>query len=122
MIETLLAERQRQLRDEVRAFVREDVPRQLVLDMDAGKVTYPRQFLECAAARRLLGLRFPTEYGGRGLGWTDEIIALEEVGVLGTSLACLYSLVSIVGEAINVFGTAEQKERWLKPAIEGRMT
>ena len=122
MIEALLTESRRKLRDEVRAFVREDVPRQLILDMDAGKVTYPRQFLECAAARKLLGLRFPIEYGGRGLAWTDEIVALEEVGVLGTSLACLYSLVSIVGEAIHVFGTPEQKARWLRPAVEGRMT
>src|SRR5512136_3235068 len=122
MIEILLTERQRQLRDEARAFVREDVPRQLILDMDAGKVTYPREYLERAAARRLLGLRFPVEYGGRGLKWEDEIIALEEVGVLGTSLACLYSLVSIVGEAIHVFGTPEQKARWLRPAVEGRMT
>jgi acyl-CoA dehydrogenase len=122
MIETLLTDSQRQLRDEVCAFVREDVPRQLILDMDAGKVTYPREYLERAAARNLLGLRFPTEYGGRGLGWTDEIVTLEEVGVLGTSLACLYSLVSIVGEAINVFGTGEQKERWLRPVIEGKLT
>jgi alkylation response protein AidB-like acyl-CoA dehydrogenase len=90
--------------------------------MDAGKVSYPREFIEAAAKRRLLGLRFPTGYGGRGLGWTEEIIALEEVGVLSTSLPCLYSLVSIVGEALNVFGTTEQKERWLKPAVEGRLT
>ncbi len=53
--------------------------------------TTPREFVEEAARRRLLGLRFP-----QGLGWTDEIVALEEVGVLGTSLACLYSLPSIV--------------------------
>jgi len=122
MIEALLTDGQRQLRDEARVFVREDVPRQLILDMDAGKVTYPRQFLERAAARKLLGLRFPPEYGGRGLGWSDEIVALEEVGVLGTSLACLYSLPSIVGEAINVFGTLEQKVRWLRPVLEGRLT
>jgi acyl-CoA dehydrogenase len=122
MIESLLTDEQRRLRDEVCAFVREDVPRQLILDMDGGKVTYPRQFLERAAARKLLGLRFPPEYGGRGLGWSDEIVALEEVGVLGTSLACLYSLPSIVGEAINVFGTLEQKVRWLRPVLEGKLT
>ena len=120
MIEALLTDGQRQLRDEARAFVREDVPRQLILDMDAGKVTYPRQFLERAAARKLLGLRFPPEYGGRGLGWTDEIVALEEVGVLGTSLACLYSLPSIVGEAINVFGTACAKGTLAAPCAGGQ--
>jgi len=120
-VEGLLTESQKALRDEVRAFVRDDVPRQLLLDMDAGEVSYPREFLEAAARRRLLGLRFPSQYGGRGLGWVDEIVALEEIGVLSTSLPCLYSLVSIVGEALNVFGTPEQKERWLRPAVEGRL-
>jgi acyl-CoA dehydrogenase len=113
---------QQSLRDEVRAFVRDDVPRQLILDMDAERVHYPRSFLESAARRRLLGLRFPEACGGRGLTWADEVVALEEMGVLGASLACLYSLVSIVGEALHIFGTPAQKERWLRPAVEGRLT
>ena len=29
---------------------------------------------------------------------------------------------SIVGEALNVFGTPEQKERWLRPVLEGKLT
>ena len=121
MLEAILEPAQRELRDEVRAFV-QWVPRQLILDMDADRVRYPREFVEEAARRNLLGLRFAADYGGRGLGWCDEIVALEEVGVLGTSLACLYSLPSIVGEAIHVFGTHEQKARWLRPALEGRLT
>src|SRR5512137_2568268 len=121
MLDAILTGEQKKLRDEVRDFVK-NVPRQLILDMDADKVRYPRDYVAEAARRNLLGLRFPAEYRGRGLGWTDEIVALEEVGVLGTSLACLYSLVSIVGEAINVFGTSEQKGRWLRSATEGRMT
>ena len=122
MQDALLTDVARNLRDEVRAFVRDEVPRQLILDMDAGKVSYPREFLEAAARHRLLGLRFPEEYGGRGLGWAEEIVAMEEIGVLSTSLPCLYSLVSIVGEALNTFGTPEQKERWLRPALEGKLT
>ncbi len=118
----VLSERQQQLRDEARSFVRDDVPRQLILDMDAERVHYPRGFLEAAARRRLLGLRFPEEFGGRGLGWAEEVVALEEMGVLGGSLSCLYSLVSIVGEALSVFGSPAQKARWLRPAIEARLT
>ncbi len=49
-------------------------------------------------------------------------MALEEVGVLGTSLACLYSLPSIVGEALACFGTQEQQQRWLRPVLEGKLT
>jgi len=118
----LLTVEQKALRDEVRAFVREDVPRQLLLDMDADKVRYPREYVEKAAARHLLGLRFPKEYGGRGLGWTSEILAIEEVGILGTSLGCLYSLPSIIGEAIHRFGTEDQKRRYLLPTLQGQLT
>jgi hypothetical protein len=112
---------EKSLRDEVRSFVRDDIDKQLLLDMDEEKVRYPLEFLHKAASRRLLGLRFPEKYGGRGMPWVSEIIALEEVGVLGTSLGCLYSLVSIVGEAINNFGSELLKEKYLRPTIEGKL-
>jgi alkylation response protein AidB-like acyl-CoA dehydrogenase len=122
MLECIMTAEQKSLRDEVRAFVKEDVDKQLLRDMDEDKIRYPREYLQKAAARNLLGLRFPEKYGGRGLPWTTEIIALEEVGVLGTSLGCLYSLVSIVGEAINKFGSEQLKEKYLKPTIAGKLT
>ncbi len=118
MLDAMLTEEQRALRDQVRAFVRA-VPRELVLDMDADRVRYPRDFVRQAGQLGLLGMRFPREYGGRGLRWEDEIIAIEEVGVLGTALACAYVMPSIVGEALNGFGTPEQKARWLQPLIRG---
>ena len=108
------------LRDKVQDFVA-SLPRQLLLDMDADKVRYPKEFLEEAGRLNLLGLRFPSKYGGGDLAWMSELIALEEVGVLGTSLGCLYSLVSIVGEAINKFGTEMQKEKYLRKIIAGKL-
>jgi acyl-CoA dehydrogenase len=120
-IEALMTEKDKALRAKMQAFVAA-VPRQLLLDMDADEVRYPREFLQQAAAQQLLGLRFDPRWGGGGLPWTSELLALEEVGVLGTSLACLYSLVSIVGEAIHAFGTTEQKEKYLQPALRGELT
>jgi alkylation response protein AidB-like acyl-CoA dehydrogenase len=67
----------------------------------------------------LLGCRFEPKYGGQGLGWTAEVGALEEIGVLGMSLGCLFSMPSIVGEALHVFGTPEQKEKYLRPLLKG---
>jgi alkylation response protein AidB-like acyl-CoA dehydrogenase len=116
----LLTQEDLHLLQEVREFVT-SIPRQLLLDMDAEKVTYPREYLEQAGERGLLGLRFGTEWGGRNLPWTSELVALEEIGVLGISLACLYSLVSIVGEAIHTFGSDQQKEKYLKPMIAGKL-
>lgn len=120
-IDSMLTTGEKALREETRAFVR-SVPRQLLLDMDADKVVYPREYLQEAAQRNLLGLRFDPTWGGRGVPWTSELVALEEVGTLGTSLACLYSLVSIVGEAIHVFGTESQKEKYLKRILRGEVT
>ena len=120
MIEAMLEQRQKKLRNEVREFVKA-IPRQLILDMDADKVKYPRQFLEEAARRKLLGLRFPKEYGGRGMKWEDEVVALEEAGALPLSFGCLYSLVSICGEAFHLFGSEEQRQRYLRPTIKARL-
>lgn len=120
MHEVFMTEEQKRLREEVRSFVK-SVPRQLLTDMDADKVRYPKEYLVEAGRRNLLGLRFPPKYGGRGLKWVDDMIALEEISALGSSLACLYSLVTIIGEALNLFGTEAQKQKYLRPTLEGKL-
>ena len=121
MFDLLLSEEERSLKGEVRRFAKEDVPSSLIRSMDADQVKYPKEFIEKAASHNLLGLRFPRQWGGRGVKWTGEVGALEEIGVLGSGLVCLFSLVSIVGEAINAFGTDAQKEKYLKPTLEGKL-
>ncbi len=116
----LLTKEEIALREKVQDFVKW-VPRQLLLDMDADKVRYPMEFIREAGKRNLLGLRFDKKWGGSGMPWTSEMVALEEIGVLGTSLGCLYSLFSIVGEALHVFGTEEQKQRFLVPMLKGEI-
>jgi len=121
MFDILLAEEEKELQEEVRRFVKERVSSSLIRAMDADQVRYPKEYMESLGAKNLLGLRFSREWGGRGLKWTSEVAAIEEIGVLGSGMTCLYSLVSIVGEAIHHFGTPEQKERYLKPTLEGRL-
>ena len=61
--EALLTQEEKELQVEVREFVT-SIPRQLLLDMDAERVSYPREFLEQAGQRNLLGLRFGAEWAG----------------------------------------------------------
>lgn len=119
MFDFLLTEEQQALQAEAAQFVKDKVPRQLILDMDEEKVVYPKGYLEDLGQANLLGLRFPKAYGGRSLNWVAEVAALEEIGTLGTSLACLYSLPSIVGEAIVNFGSEALKEKYLKATLAG---
>jgi len=121
MFEILLTQEERKLKQEVRRFAKEKIPSSLVRAMDAEEVRYPKGYMESLASENLLGLRFSKEWGGRGMNWTGEVTALEEIGVLGSGMSCLYSLVSIVGEAIHQFGTPEQKEKYLKPTLEGKL-
>lgn len=121
MFDFLLTDGQKELQREAMTFVKEKVPKQLILDMDEEKVVYPVDYIKELGQANLLGLRFSADYGGRGLNWVDEIGVLEEIGVLGTSLACLYSLPSIVGEALACFGSEDLKQRYLKPTLEGKL-
>lgn len=121
MDDFLLSKEEKGLKAEARRFAKEDIPPSLIRSMDADQIRYPREFLEKAASRRLLGLRFGVQWGGRDAKWTGEVSALEEIGVLGSSLSCLYALVSIIGEAIHLFGTDEQKENYLKPTLDGKL-
>ena len=116
----LLTEKEKAIQQTVRKFVREEVSHDFIRALDRDEIKYPREFVEKLAAHNLLGLRFDPKWGGRGLPWTAEVIAEEEIGVLGTTLGCAFVMPSIVGEALHVFGTDEQKERFLRPILQGR--
>ena len=118
---SLMTKEEQELQQEVRRFVRDEVPHDLVRALDRDEIQYPREFVQKLAAHNLLGLRFDPKWGGRGLPWTAEVIAEEEIGVLGTTLGCAFVMPSIVGEALHVFGTEAQKEAFLKPILEGKL-
>jgi alkylation response protein AidB-like acyl-CoA dehydrogenase len=119
MFDVLLSDDEKKLRDEVRAFVRDKVDPSLIVAMDSREKEYPYEFIKAAAKANLLGLRFPKQYGGRGLGWVSEMLAVEEVGVLGIALGCAYSLPSIIGEGIEKYGSEAQKREYLLPTLKG---
>ncbi len=121
MYDFLLNETEKAFWLEVRDFVKNDIPSQLIRDMDESKIETGRPIVEKAGAKNLLGPRFPKEYGGRDLNWVAEVAAVEEVGVLGNSISCAYVMPSIVGEALNRFGTEEQKEKYLLPTNQGKL-
>jgi len=119
MFEFFLNDKEKAYWNEARDFVKNDISTELIRDMDAGKIETGRPLVEKAGAKNLLGARFPVNYGGRSLNWTAEVAAVEEVGVLGTSLSCAFVMPSIVGEALNLFGSDTLKEKYLKPTNQG---
>jgi acyl-CoA dehydrogenase len=69
----------------------------------------------------LLGLKYPVEYGGRGAGYVEDAILSEELGRCGSGglAAGIGAHVGIATPPVWKFGTDDQKERFLAPAIRG---
>jgi butyryl-CoA dehydrogenase len=121
MFDFTLNATQRALRDEVRDFVK-SVPRQLILDMDADKVDFPREFLREAGRRNLMGCRYPRRWGGRGLDWVTTAMVLEEIGVLGYIFACTFGVgAELVCDAIVLDGSDAQREKYVIPLLKGEI-
>jgi butyryl-CoA dehydrogenase len=119
MYDFLLTEEQRSIRDEARDLVKW-VPRQMILDMDTDAIKFPKEFLQEAGRRNLLGCRYPKKWGGRGLDWVTTCLLMEEIGTLGYELACVFGVgAELVCDAIILHGTDAQKERFVKPLLRG---
>lgn len=121
MFDYMLTPEQLKIRDEVRELVKW-VPRQMILDMDADKIRFPKEFLREAGRRNLLGVRHPVEWGGRGMDWVTTCMVMEEVGVLGYEFACVFGVgADLVCDAIILHGTDAQKEKYVKPLLRGEI-
>lgn len=121
MFDFLLTKDQLALRDEVRDLVRW-VPRQMILDMDAERLRFPREFLREAGRRNLMGVRYPRRWGGRGMDWVTTSMVMEEVGTLGYIFACVFGVgAELVCDAIVLHGTDAQRERYVAPLLRGEL-
>ncbi|MDB4899839.1 MAG: acyl-CoA dehydrogenase protein [Gemmatimonadetes bacterium] len=67
-----------------------------------------------------LGMLIPEEYDGLGLDTISYLLALEEIAAADASMAVLMSVHnSLPTQMLLHFGSAAQKERWLKPMARG---
>ncbi len=121
MFDYLLTDEQKKLKQEARDFVK-SIPRQMILDMDADNIQFPRQFLQEAGRRNLMGCRYPEKWGGRGMDWVSTCMVMEEIGVLGYIFACTFGVgAELVCDAIILHGSDEQKEKYVKPLLKGEL-
>ncbi len=65
---------------------------------------------------QMMALTIPEEYGGLGLGYTTRLIALEEIGRISVATTMMLQVFALGIEPIILFGTEEQKKKYL-PAL-----
>jgi acyl-CoA dehydrogenase len=84
---------------------------------------FPDEIFPKLAAQGLLGLKYPLEYGGQGGDYLHEAVLCEELARTGSggTAAGIGAHVNIATPPIWKFGTEEQKQRYLVPAIAGEL-
>ncbi|MCD0504629.1 acyl-CoA dehydrogenase family protein [Bordetella petrii] len=88
-------------------------------DRDGG---FPHDFHAALAQDGWLGIAMPQESGGAGLGMTEAALMMQTIAASGAGFAGASAVhMNIFGlNPVVVFGTAEQRQRWLEPLIAGR--
>lgn len=101
-------------RDEVRAFLAETLTEDFWDYHAANELPgWSPRFSREAAARGLLGIAWPTEYGGLGKDVVEQTIYMEEMAYAGAPQEHHRRAVQQVGPSIMLAGTEAQKQRYL---------
>jgi len=113
-----LNEEQQQIKYSVREFAESEI-RPHVMEWDESQ-HFPEELRPKLAGLGLLGVLFPEQYGGAGMGYVEYATIIEEIGRIdgsvGLSVAAHNSLCS---NHIYSFGTEEQKQKYLVPLASG---
>src|SRR6266404_2449204 len=82
---------------------------------------FPHDFYEAVARAGWLGIAMPAEFGGAGLGITEAALMMETVSASGAGMSGASAIhMNVFGlHPVVVFGSSEQKARWLPPIISG---
>ncbi|HEY7574775.1 MAG TPA: acyl-CoA dehydrogenase family protein, partial [Thermoanaerobaculia bacterium] len=84
--------------------------------------TIPREVIEGLAGLGAFGMTIPEEYGGYGFSATAYCRVTEEIGTLDASIGILIGGHQSIGmKGLLLFGTEEQKKRWLPDLASGKM-
>ena len=114
-----LTPEQQQLRKSIREFSEGEIAPH-VMEWDEAS-HFPLEIMPKLAEMGLLGVIFPEQYGGAGLGYIEYTIAIEELsrvdGSVGIIVAAHNSLCS---NHIYKFGSEAQKKKYLTPLAQGK--
>jgi hypothetical protein len=113
-----LTDEQELTRQTVREFARKEIaPRALELDETQ---CFPREIMMKLGEMGMLGVLFPPDYGGAGLGYLDYVTIIEELARVDGSIALSVAAHnSLCANHIYVAGSEEQRRRYLVPLAKG---
>ncbi|MBE0617749.1 MAG: acyl-CoA dehydrogenase family protein [Proteobacteria bacterium] len=113
-----LTPEQRDIQRAAREFAQGEFP-QRAREADQ-KEECPRELYKMAADLGFMGLFFPEAYGGAGLGYLDFCLMVEEFWRVDPGLGQALGSVTFGADLLLLYGTEEQKQRYLPPLTTGK--
>ena len=115
-----LSDEQQAVQKMVRDFASSEIAPH-VMEWDESQ-TFPREVMRRLGELGMMGILFPESYGGAGLTYVDYVNVVEELsrvdGSVGISVAAHNSLCT---NHIFLFGSEDQRKRWVVPLAQGRL-
>ena len=113
-----LSDEHRMIRNTVREFCEAEISP--IAQEIEDEHRYPQEVFEALGDLNVLGVPIATEYGGLGGDQLMYALVTEELGRVSGAIGLSYAAhVSLAAKPIELFGTHEQKDRWLRPLAEG---
>jgi alkylation response protein AidB-like acyl-CoA dehydrogenase len=112
-----LSKEQTIIKKAAREFAKGEFP-DVARDLDI-KEECPTEIVRKARELDLIGLFIPEEYGGPGLGFLEQAMVLEEFWRVDPGIGQQLSSITFGAEELILFGTEEQKKKWLPPLFKG---
>lgn len=113
-----LDEEQLQLRKSVRQYAEHEIAPHVMEWDEAAK--FPMETVKELGRMGLLGVIFPTEYGGSGMGYIEYVIAIEELSRVDGSVGIIVAAhTSLCSNHIFLAGNEEQKKHYIPKLATG---
>ncbi len=106
------------IRDQIREFCEEEIAP--IAQEIEDEHRFPREIFDELAALDVMGVPITEEYGGLGGDTLMYAVVAEELGRVSGGVGLSYvAHTSLGAKPLELFGTHEQKEEWLRPLAEG---
>jgi alkylation response protein AidB-like acyl-CoA dehydrogenase len=113
-----LPDEHRMMRNTVREFCEDEI--EPIAQEIEDEHRYPAEIFDQLGDLDVMGVPISEEYGGLGGDQLMYALVCEELGRVSGSIGLSYAAhVSLASKPLELFGTHEQKERWLRPLAEG---
>ena len=113
-----LSDEQKDVQRAAREFAQGEFDPDLALELDQSG-TYPESLWKKAAQLGFIGIHYPEEFGGQGLGLFESVLAIEAFCSVDSGIGSALSMVDIGSEILLKFGSKDQKEQFLIPLTKG---